>query len=205
MFAPFSNSSSINYPFLLVNPSLFVPFIGKVMLEKYVIFFFIVIVYKAIDMTLWSRRIWFNSLPITIFLVGNLNLNKEFLFAFYYDYYDYFIFFFLRIISLKISWISISTTSKFHHRNKIHRNEKKRIQTKQGPGAVFSTLLYLFPPRPGLCSWTESHSQPPHPQSLCKQITRVRENMISIFLRLYLHYGSRAGALMKFKDEWRPM
>lgn len=143
MFAPFSNSSSINYPFLLVNPSLFVPFIGKVMLEKYVIFFFIVIVYKAIDMTLWSRRIWFNSLPITIFLVGNLNLNKEFLFAFYYDYYDYFIYFFLRIISLKISWISISTTSKFHHRNKIHRNEKKESKPKKDP-ARYSPRCFIF-------------------------------------------------------------
>lgn len=42
------------------------------------------------------------------------------------------------------------------------------------------------------------------PPSLCKQITGIRGNMISIFLCLYLHYGACVGSLMKFKDKCIP-
>lgn len=84
------------------------------------------------------------------------------------------------------------------------KKKKRKIQNLQGTYVVFSLLPYLSPPGPGPCRWTESHSWAPHPPSLCKQITWIRENKISIFFRLYLHCCSRAGALMKFKDEWRP-
>lgn len=40
--------------------------------------------------------------------------------------------------------------------------------------------------------------------SLCKQITRIRGNMISIFLCMYLHESAGVGALMNLKDKWSP-
>lgn len=61
-------------------------------------------------------------------------------------------------------------------------------------------LLYFFT-LPFLCSWNYFHLW--IFLSLCKQITRIRENTISIFLCLYLHYGACVGALMKLKDKWR--
>lgn len=57
-------------------------------------------------------------------------------------------------------------------------------------------ILSYFPTLPFLCSWTDSHLRVCFflLLSLCKQITRIRENMISIFLCLYLHYGACVGS-----------
>lgn len=136
MFPPGSNSSSINYSFLPLNPTLFLSFTSMFMLK--ILRFF--------------------------FHIPELHPNHN------------------RILS-----------------------QSQIPELNEHPNLGTHAAFALFPPTSS-CS-VQLDGVPlatPPPPSLCKQITRIIENMISIFFCLYLHYGWRVGALMKFKDKWRP-
>lgn len=161
MFAPVSNSSSINYSSLPFNPSWFVPFIGKVRFKKYSYYYYYYCYLQEYDVSFDNER--FGSDPIHF--PPDQTFNCCLKFEFERGVFICCLFIFFKDSSLlKYPGIASQQQLGFFFATGTNscgnRNRKKKIQNLQGTYAVSSMLLYLFPPRPGPCSWTESHLRP---------------------------------------------
>lgn len=76
-----------------------------------------------------------------------------------------------------------------------HKNNPETLRRNKIQSMALFYVLHFFFTLAFLCSCCESLLW--IFLSLCEQITRIRGNMISIFLCMYLHEGAGAEALMK--------
>lgn len=106
----------------------------------------------------------------------------------------------LQLSSTFIFWLEFDKTGQNGGKSKLARTPSLGIYTLIFKAQqIFFFCIISLP-----CPFCAAGLIPPRTfffLSLCKQITRIRENMISIFLCLYLHYGAACvGALMKLRQ-----